>query len=168
MLESSGLRAAPVNIRPANRQDMPGLWEVRYAVRENTLTPGRIPDEELRRNIEEDGRGWVAEQGDRILGFVIGLNTGSVWALFVRPEAEGQGIATRLQDAMLAWYAQQPIDRLWLTTGPGTRAEKFYESHGWQFAVDCGADEVRFERDNRGPSVPESAAPLVPVVPHDS
>jgi GNAT superfamily N-acetyltransferase len=137
-----------LSIRPATRHDMPGLWEVRYAVRENTLTPGRITDEELRRNIEEDGRGWVAEQDGRILGFVIGLNSGSVWALFVRPEAEGRGIATRLQEAMLAWYAQQPIGRLWLTTGPGTRAEKFYAAHGWQAAGPCGVDEVRFERDN--------------------
>ena len=34
---------------------MPGLWEVRYSVTENTLTPGRISDEELLRAIEDDG-----------------------------------------------------------------------------------------------------------------
>jgi len=149
MGESAGTNGVPVNVRPATRQDMPGLWEVRYAVTENTLTPGRILDEELRASIEENGRGWVAEQGDRILGFVIGLNSGCVWALFVRPEAEGQGIGTRLQEAMLAWYAQQPVERLWLTTGAHTRARRFYESHGWQFAGHRGADEVRFERDSR-------------------
>jgi GNAT superfamily N-acetyltransferase len=156
MQRSGRLRETRVNIRPATRQDMTGLWEVRYAVKENTLTPGRISDEELLRNIESDGRGWVAEEDGRILGFAIGLNTGSVWALFVRPEAEGRGIATRLQEAMLDWYAQQPVERLWLTTGPGTRAEKYYASHGWQSAGLCGKGEVRFERDNRVPAAPGS------------
>ena len=149
MHESHTAPDALYTIRPATRQDMPGLWEVRYSVRENTLTPGRISDAELRRNIEHDGRGWVAEQGGRILGFVIGLNTGSVWALFVRPEYEGRGIATRLQAAMLEWYERQPIDRLWLTTGTHTRARRFYETHGWQYAGLCGDDDVRFERANR-------------------
>jgi GNAT superfamily N-acetyltransferase len=85
------------------------------------------------------------------------MNTGSVWALFVRPEAEGRGIATRLQEAMLAWYAQQPIERLWLTTGSGTRAEKFYASHGWKAAGPCGHDDVRFERDNRAPTAADAS-----------
>ena len=148
MQESHAAPDARINVRPATRRDMPGLWDVRYSVRENTLTPGRITDEELRRNIEEDGRGWVAEQDGTILGFAIGLNSGSVWALFVRPECEGQGIATRLQAAMLEWYAQQPLDRLWLTTGARTRARRFYETHGWQYAGPCGEDDVRFERTN--------------------
>ena len=61
--EKGGRHLTPssVIVRAAVRSDMPGLWEVRYAVTENTLTPGRISDEELRRSIEEDGRGWVAE-----------------------------------------------------------------------------------------------------------
>lgn len=135
-------------IRPATRRDMPGLWEVRYSVVENTLTPGRISDAELRRCIEEDGQGWVAEQGDQILGFAIGLKCGNVWALFVRPEAEGHGIGSMLHAEMLAWYATQPVDRLWLSTGTDTRARGFYETHGWQYAGAYGTDEVRFERDN--------------------
>jgi GNAT superfamily N-acetyltransferase len=144
-----------VIIRPATRCDMPGLWEVRYSVSENTLTPGRITDDELRRCIEEDGKGWVAEQGNRILGFAIGLNSGNVWALFVRPEAEGHGIGSMLHQEMLAWYATQPVERLWLSTGAGTRAQGFYETHGWQYAGAYGVDEVRFERpNNNGTAAP--------------
>jgi len=139
---------APVRIRSATREDMPGLWAVRLAVTENTLSPGRISDEEVRRAIEEQGRGWVAEQGDRTLGFAIALRTGQVWALFVRPEAEGRGIGSALHNEMLEWLSRQAVDRLWLSTGIHTRAHRFYAARGWQHAGLCGTDEVRLERQN--------------------
>lgn len=136
-------------LRQALVGDMPGLWEVRYAVTENTLTPGRIPDEELRASIEEAGRGWVVEQDGVILGFAIGLaETGNVWALFVRPEAQGQGIGSALHAAMIEWFATQPVPLLWLTTGTDTKARRFYEAHGWRCVGDAGKREVRYERAN--------------------
>jgi len=138
-----------LSVRPATRADMPSLWEVRYAVRENTLTPGRIGDEELLRSIETEGRGWVAEADGRVLGFAIGLNTGNVWALFVRPEAEGRGIGSALHAAMLDWFATQPLDTLWLGTDPHSRAYGFYLAHDWTPVGPHGADEVRLERANR-------------------
>lgn len=138
-------------LRQAVVGDMPGLWEVRYAVTENTLTPGRISDEELRASIEEAGRGWVVEQEGVILGFAIGLaETGNVWALFVRPEAEGLGIGSALHDAMIEWFATQPVPVLWLTTGADTKARRFYEAHGWRCVGDAGKGEVRYERPNPG------------------
>ncbi len=142
------MREPSVVIRPAVRDDKPRLWEVRYSVTENTLTPGRISDEELCRSIEEDGRGWVAEEDGRILGFAIGLLSGNVWALFVRPEAEGRGIGSALHTEMLAWFSQQRLHRLWLSTGTNTRARAFYEARGWKYAGPYGPDEVRLERPN--------------------
>ena len=44
-------------LRQATRDDVAGLWRVRYAVTENTLTPGRIGDDELVDQIERTGRG---------------------------------------------------------------------------------------------------------------
>ena len=137
-------------IRPAVRDDMPALWAVRHSVTENTLTPGRISDEELRHSIEEGGRGWVAEEPGRIVGFSIGLNSGNLWALFVRPEAEGRGVGSALHQAVLDWFSQQRLDRLWLTTGTETRARSFYEARGWSLAGPHGSDEVRLERPNVG------------------
>ena len=136
-------------LRPAVVEDMPGLWEVRYSVTENTLTPGRISDEELRASIEEDGRGWVVEREGVILGFAIGLaDNGNVWALFVRPEAQGRGIGSALHGAMIEWFATQPVRVLWLTTGAETRARSFYEARGWHCVGDAGKGEVRYERTN--------------------
>lgn len=120
---------------------------------ENTLRRGKISDEELRRSLEDEGQGWVAEVegiGARghIVGFAIGLNTGNVWALFVRPEAQAHGIGTQLHADMLRWFAAQPVQRLWLCTGAETRARRFYEARGWRYAGQYGSDEVRLERPN--------------------
>jgi hypothetical protein len=46
------------HLRQATAADIPGIWEVRYSVTENTLTPGRISDEEVRESIEDTGCGW--------------------------------------------------------------------------------------------------------------
>ncbi len=125
------------------------MWEVRYAVRENTLTPGRISDEDVRSEIEDVGRGWIIEEDGRIVGFAVGnAQTGNIWALFVRPESEGRGYGTRLHDAMLGWLCTQPIPLLWLTTDAESRACGFYERNGWLRAGTTESGEMRFERPN--------------------
>ena len=48
-------------LRQARRDDIEAIWVVRYAVTENTLTRGKISDEDVRREIEDPGRGWVVE-----------------------------------------------------------------------------------------------------------
>ena len=71
-------------LRQAVAADIPGIWEVRYSVTENTLTPGRISDQELLEAIEDTGRGWVIEDQGRIQAFAIGnAATGNIWALFL-------------------------------------------------------------------------------------
>jgi GNAT superfamily N-acetyltransferase len=136
-------------LRQAVVADLPGIWKVRYAVTENTLTPGRLSDEDCRREIEDTGRGWVVEVDGVIQAFAIGNSqTGNVWALFVHPQAQGLGFGKQLHEAMLAWFLSQPVRRLWLTTGTGTKAQAFYERMGWQRVGESSADEVRYERDN--------------------
>ena len=137
-------------LREAHRNDIPGMWTVRYAVTENTLTPGRISDEEFRREIEDTGKGWVIDVDGRIRAFAsCNARTGNIWALFVHPEAEGRGYGGRLHAAMLEWLRTQPVDRLWLTTDAQSRACGFYERRGWQRTGITDTGEVRFERDNR-------------------
>ncbi len=136
-------------LREAHRNDIPGMWTVRYAVTENTLTPGRISDEEFRREIEDTGKGWVIEVDGEICAFAsCNASTGNIWALFVHPRAEGLGYGDRLHAAMLDWLRTQPIQRLWLTTDAHSRACGFYERRGWQRLSTTDSGEVRFERDN--------------------
>jgi len=95
-------------LRQARRADAPRLLRVRYAVTENTLTPGRIGDAELFDQIERTGRGWVVEEDGEIVGFAIGnASDGNIWALFVDPCAQGRGHGTRLHDTMVDWLSRR-------------------------------------------------------------
>lgn len=137
------------HLRQATAADIPGIWEVRYSVTENTLTPGRISDEEVRESIEDTGCGWVIEEAGRIEAFAVGIaKTGNVWALFVRPDVQGRGHGTRLHASMIEWFRKQPIDRLWLSTGTTTKGRAFYDKNGWECVGPDGSDEVRYERAN--------------------
>ena len=143
---------APMRLRAATIDDIPAIWEVRYAVAENTLTPGRISDEDVRREIQDTGQGWVVERDDGpgIDAFAIGNGeSGNVWALFVHPRAQGRGLGDALHRAMLDWFATQAPATLWLSTGTNTRARGFYERRGWSYVGPYGSDEVRLERPNR-------------------
>ncbi len=142
--------SAQVSIRAATSPDIEAMHVVRCAVRENRLSrPDRITSEDYRVLLERDGRGWVAEVDGRIVGFAIAdLSRFNVWALFVHPDHEKRGIGRALHDEMMRWFLAQPgVERVWLTTAPGTRAEAFYRRAGWR---DRGLDahgEVRFEMD---------------------
>jgi GNAT superfamily N-acetyltransferase len=138
-----------ITLRQATREDSGGLWRVRHAVRENTLTPGRIGDEELFREIEETGRGWVVEVDGEVVAFAIGnARSGNVWALFVDPSAQGAGHGSRLHDTMVAWLWSQGLRTLWLSTGNDTQARGFYERRGWRNVGPYGQHEIRYELTN--------------------
>ena len=119
-------------LRLAARADVPGMQRVRHAVKENRLVSRVIPDDEVIDAIERSGRGWVVEDGGEVVAFAIGnVVDGSIWALFVDPSHEGRGLGRRLHDAMVEWLHSRGLARLWLTTDPGTRAQRFYERAGW-------------------------------------
>ena len=119
-------------IRQATMADAPGIWRIRYAVTENTLTPGYITDEDVRQSLEDTGRGWVSEVDGAMTGFAIGnARTGNIWALFIDPAWQGQGHGARLHDVMVEWLFAQGLELLWLNTGTGTKARRFYEARGW-------------------------------------
>lgn len=133
-------------LRQATMADADALWRVRYAVRENTLAPGRLSNEDLRREIEDTGRGWVIEVGGSIEGFAIGnAQSGNIWALFVLPEAEGRGYGSRLHDVMVSWLREQRVPLLWLTTDQTSRAAGFYESRGWKRVGILSDGQARYE-----------------------
>lgn len=134
-------------IRQAHRPDIASIQRIRRSVRENRLVSRVITDDDVRVMLEERGRGWVADVEGAVIGFAIGDATnGNVWALFVDPEHEGRGHGRALHDVMVAWMWDQGLETLWLTTAPGTRAERFYERAGWVRAGSTDEGEIRFER----------------------
>jgi len=133
-------------LRVARRADVPAIQRVRHAVRENRLVSRAIGDDEVIDHLERLGRGWVVAVDGEIVAFAIGdASGGNVWALFVDPAHEARGFGRRLHDEMVAWMFAQGLRSIWLTTQPGTRAERFYRRAGWR---DCGIQQTaerRFE-----------------------
>ncbi|MGH8544720.1 MAG: GNAT family N-acetyltransferase, partial [Gammaproteobacteria bacterium] len=105
-----------------------------------------ISDDDVRGAIENTGRGWVVESQGKVVAFAIGnAQTESIWALFVHPDHERRGYGRLLHDTMVEWLWSLGLDRLWLTTEPGTRAQTFYESAGWQLRGSTDLGELRYE-----------------------
>ena len=133
--------------RAAEIKDIPQIQMVRHSVTENTLSdPSLVTDQDCADFITVRGKGWVCEADDRIVGFAIAdLQQHNIWALFVRPEFEGQGIGKQLHDMMLDWYFTQTKTPVWLGTAPDTRAEQFYRKAGWTETGMHGKGEIKFE-----------------------
>src|SRR5262249_55970826 len=93
-----------------------------------------------------DSKGWVAVRPEEIVAFSIANRASqSIFALFVLPGHEGQGIGSRLLDLALGWLWEHGVERVWLTTGPGTKAVRFYEKRGWRCTGTGPRDDLRYE-----------------------
>jgi GNAT superfamily N-acetyltransferase len=137
-------------LRQASRADIRGIQRVRHAVRENRLTSRAISDDDVAQAIEVSGRGWLVEVDRTIVGFAIGnAQDGNIWALFIDPEHEGRGHGRRLYDTMVAWLWSRGLRKLWLSTEPGTRAQRFYSRAGWTHCGSLPSGELRFELHRR-------------------
>jgi GNAT superfamily N-acetyltransferase len=135
-----------VTLRQATQSDIPGMHRVRLAVRENTLSnPNRITAADYIAALGDLGRTWVVEADGEIAAFATGYKAGSVWALFVHPLHEGRGYGNALHSTLVSWLWSLGHTRLWLTTSPGTRAERFYVSRGWQPCGIVPGGDLRLE-----------------------
>jgi adenylate kinase family enzyme len=140
-------------LRLATKDDIETMHRIRLAVRENRLSdPARVTPGDYRALLEGGGRGWVAVEGDRLLGFGMADRAKrNVWALFVAPGAEGRGVGRVLLASMTTWLLEAGGDRTsawlrpWLTTEPGTRAERLYRGTGWREVAVEPNGELRFE-----------------------
>jgi GNAT superfamily N-acetyltransferase len=122
------------------------MQRVRLAVRENTLSdPSRITVADYIAALEDLGRTWVVESDGEIVAFATGYKAGSIWALFVHPDHEGRGYGKALHSTMVNWLWSLGLSRLWLTTAPGSRAERFYISQGWQPCGIVSGGDLRLE-----------------------
>ncbi len=133
--------------RTAINDDILNLHAIRTAVTENILSdPGRITPTDYQEMLGVNGKGWVCEVNGEIAGFaIVDMKNKNIWALFVHPDFEGKGIGKELFRLMVDWAFEQGIDKLWLGTAPGTRAERLYLSIGWQKKGLEKSGEVRFE-----------------------
>lgn len=134
-----------MRIREAQEKDLDRIMEIRASVIENRLSdPSKVTTERVLQVMQQFGFGLVYEKYDQVCGFVIvDLAHQNLWALFVAPEATGQGIGKALLQAAVK-RSFKSIRRLWLTTDPGTRAERFYSMQGWKSDGMTKDGEMRF------------------------
>ena len=120
-------------IRNADRADIPRLKEIRDTVRENRLRdPSRVTMDHYRWFIDNPGI-FVWEENGKIVGFsAADPRDGNIWALFMDEAYEGRGIGRALFEYACDVLRGAGCSRMWLTTWPGTRAERFYRKAGWR------------------------------------
>lgn len=135
-------------IRKATVADRPRITEVRLAVRENRLSAASQDKVDRTADwIFENASFWVWEEDGAVQGFsVADPRDGTIFGLFIHPDYESRGIARALlpcacEDLRAAGFAVAK-----LTTGAGTRAERFYRTNGWK-ETGCQDDgQIIFEK----------------------
>lgn len=134
--------------REATISDIPQIQVVRNSVKENMLSdPSLVSDNDCKEYMTKRGKAWVTSIDTKIVGFCfIDLVGSNVWALFILPEYENQGIGKRLHKIMMDWYFENSSQKIWLSTDPGSRAVKFYRMQGWK-EVGWYGKEVKFEME---------------------
>lgn len=128
-----------MNIRIAQRDDIETLFEIRTSVIENHESREEIAEfgitpESVAKMLETDCSAWVAEIGDRPIGFSIANATeNTIFGIFVLPSFEGRGAGRALMQAAENWLWSKGIEEIWLVTGndPSLRAYGFYLHLDW-------------------------------------
>ena len=135
-----------LSFRPATLADIPVLMDIRNNVVENALVHTVIGEDDYVQAMTRDGRAWACELNGEVVGFACGRRVqGDVWALFVRQAHEGRGAGGGLMDRVEAWlFEEAGLAEAWLTTAPGTRAERLYRRRGWDCLGLQPSGELRF------------------------
>lgn len=140
-----------MTLRQATAADIPAIFAIRTAVRENAMTmeelaANGVTPEAVARLLATTAAGWIAGAGE---GFAIAdAEDGSLFALFVHPDHEGRGLGRALLRLAESWLASQGWREAWLFTGADRRlrAQGFYRAHGWHTAGWAPAGEERLVR----------------------
>jgi GNAT superfamily N-acetyltransferase len=138
-------------VREALGADMPGITRVRTSVVENLLTREQlaargITEASIAASFLAESKGWVAARSGEVVAFSIADRaSNSIFALFVLPQWEGRGLGSRLLELALDWLWANGADRVWLTTGPETKAAQFYERRGWVATGTAPGGDRRYE-----------------------
>ena len=127
-------------IRIATDADVEALFEVRTSVAQNyqsreELAGLGVTPEAIARMLRTTSRAWIAEKDGRAVAFSMAdADEGTIFAMFVRPENEGQGLGRALMKEAEDWLFGRGWPEIWLLTGsdPGLRAVGFYLHLGWK------------------------------------
>lgn len=89
---------------------------------------------------------WVATVNEEVVGFaMVDLDSACLFALFVLPAFEGNGIGTKLSRACEQALFERHATA-WLETAQGSRAARLYRHLGWGHEVEIGGGDIRLEK----------------------
>ena len=127
------------------------MFRIRTSVKENTLTPEELAElgvtpEPISEAVIGSPCAWVAEVMGEIVGFaMVDLENACLFAAFVLPGHEGQGIGRRLiHESKAALFERHPV--IWLETDMDSRAAGVYRHLGWGYEASAGGNDVRLEK----------------------
>ncbi|HFK7186084.1 TPA: GNAT family N-acetyltransferase [Serratia odorifera] len=128
-----------MKIRIATSGDVADMFRIRIGVHENKMTMAELAEygitpESLPTMLSGDGQGWVAEQDGKVVAFAMAdAGDATIFALFVAPPFEGQGIGRGLMAAAEQWLRGRGCTQAWLETDSDSnvRANGFYRHLGW-------------------------------------
>jgi GNAT superfamily N-acetyltransferase len=145
---------ADLTLRAATPVDVPAIFEIRTAVRENAITieklaavgitPGTVVA-----TLGSVRRGWVVVNAEnQVVAFaMVNVEENKIMALFTRPGWEGRGCGTTLLAAAANFLFESGTKKVWLTTGGSTPAAGFYLRRGWVPVTVSDEGEAHFELD---------------------
>lgn len=140
-------------IRVATPDDIDTLFAIRTSVVQNHLSREQmtalgITPQVLADSIRAAPCVWIAEVEGRPAAFsMVDRAAGEVFAMFVQPGYEGQGLGRRLMEVAEAALFEQH-ERLFLITDgrDEIRANGFYQRLGWSMVDRLEGDDVRYEK----------------------
>lgn len=140
-------------IRVATPDDIDTLFAIRTSVVQNHLSREQmtalgITPQVLADSIRAAPCVWIAEVEGRPAAFsMVDRAAGEVFAMFVQPGYEGQGLGRRLMAVAEAALFEQH-ERLFLITDgrDEIRANGFYQRLGWSMVDRLEGDDVRYEK----------------------
>lgn len=135
-------------VRRALPADVATLFAIRTSVRENPMTHEElaalgVTERSVARMLATGtGPGWVAETAGHALGFSMAkVAERELFALFVLPDAERRGVGNALHHEAISFLFELAHAPVFLSTGYGTRAHRFYLRRGW-IEVSSEGDDV--------------------------
>lgn len=143
-------------VRAVEVSDVDDLFGIRCSVvenhqsREELAQLGITPKTVAEMIGSGDFVSFLAEQDKRPVGFTMAnITEGYVFACFMLPSHEKQGIGRVLMERTEQGLASRGVRKAWLSTGPGEnlRAVGFYRRLGWKQNGFLDDGQMRFEKE---------------------
>ncbi len=129
-----------MKFREIEKFDVPQLFNVRVATRENTLSRQELEDLGINEisvtnMLATNHKGWLCEVDNKVIGFAMGnRDNGELSVIAVLPGFEGKGVGAGLLNRAENWLWSNGWNEIWLTTDVNAtlRAYGFYKQQGWE------------------------------------